>query len=90
MLEENVVKLIPPQLFNLVAWISGATDDFERDTTIAESEQHRSIPSSLKPSVFTTLVWDNIDFIEETITGSNITHCVNGIAVQFEHDTSCL
>ena len=41
-----------------------------------------ALPSSIKPYVFTTLAWDNIDWLEETLTGKGTSHKVNGIAVQ--------
>ena len=41
-----------------------------------------SLPASIKPHVFTNLAWDNIDRIEETLTGKGTSHCVNGIVVQ--------
>lgn len=40
------------------------------------------LPNSIKPFVFTNLAWDNIDRLEETLTGKNTSHRVNGIAVQ--------
>jgi len=46
------------------------------------SEQGIAIPSKIHPNVFTTLAWDNIDRIEETLSGGGTSHRVNGIAVQ--------
>ena len=44
---------------------------------------HRvALPASIKPYVFTNLAWDNIDRLEETLTGKGTSHRVNGIAVQ--------
>eukprot|EP00058_Branchiostoma_floridae_P000977 XP_002586465.1 hypothetical protein BRAFLDRAFT_106667 [Branchiostoma floridae] len=40
------------------------------------------LPSNLHNQVFTTLAWDNIDRLEETISGGGTSHRVNGIAVQ--------
>ena len=40
------------------------------------------LPTDLRPSIFTTLVWDNIDLLEETLTGGDTSHRVNGIAIQ--------
>lgn len=40
------------------------------------------LPASIKPHVFTNLAWDNIDRLEETLTGKGTSHGVNGIAVQ--------
>ena len=41
-----------------------------------------SLPASIKPHVFTNLAWDNIDRIEETLSGKGTSHCVNGNVVQ--------
>lgn len=60
----------------------------ENDTALclqklATGLNHRvALPSSIKPHVFTTLAWDNIDRLEETLTGKGTSHRVNGIAVQ--------
>ena len=60
----------------------------ENDTALclqklATGLNHRvALPSSMKPYVFTTLAWDNIDRLEETLTGKGSSHRVNGIAVQ--------
>jgi hypothetical protein len=40
------------------------------------------LPASIKPHVFTNLAWDNIDRLEETLTGKGTSYRVNGIAVQ--------
>ena len=44
--------------------------------------QRAVLPVSIKPHVFTNLAWDNIDRLEETLTGKGTSHRVNGIAVQ--------
>ena len=60
----------------------------ENDTALclqklaAGLNQQVAIPSSIKPHVFTNLAWDNIDRLEETLTGKGTSHRVNGIAVQ--------
>ena len=59
----------------------------ENDTALclqklAAGNQGLALPSSIKPYVFTTLAWDNIDRLEETLTGKGSSHRVNGIAVQ--------
>ena len=46
------------------------------------SNRNMLIPQSIKPHVFTNLAFDNIDRLEETLTGAGTTHRVNGIAVQ--------
>ena len=43
-----------------------------------ESQLKVTLPTSIKPHVFTNLAWDNIDRLKETLTGKG----VNGIAVQ--------
>ena len=45
-----------------------------------------SIPSGIRESVYTTLVWDNIDFGEKTRSGKVTTHMANGIIIQPEID----
>ena len=37
---------------------------------------------NIHPGMFTTLAWDNIDRLEETISGGGTLHRVNGIAIQ--------
>ena len=41
-----------------------------------------ALPRNIQPNVFTTLAWDNIDRLEETISGEGTSHRVNGIAIQ--------
>lgn len=48
------------------------------------TEQGLAIPENIIPGKFTNLVWDNIDRLEETLSGAGTTHRVNGIAIQFE------
>ena len=40
------------------------------------------MPTDLRPGIFTTLVWDNIYRLEETLSGGGTSHRVNGIAIQ--------
>ena len=40
------------------------------------------LPASIRPHLFTNLAWDDIDRLEETLTGKGTSHRVNGIAVQ--------
>ena len=40
------------------------------------------IPRNANVGVFSTLVWDNNDFHEETLAGKGTTHVVNGIIIQ--------
>ena len=48
----------------------------------ATTNQQVVLPADIKPYVFTNLAWDNIDRLEETLTGMGTSHRVNGIAVQ--------
>jgi hypothetical protein len=36
----------------------------------------------LNPGLFATIVWDNNDFNEETLSGKGTTHVANGIMIQ--------
>ena len=41
-----------------------------------------TLPSIIQPNVFATFAWDNIDILEETLSGKGTTHCTNGIVIQ--------
>lgn len=41
-----------------------------------------AIPGNIHTGIFTTVAWDNIDRLEETVSGEGTSHRVNGIAVQ--------
>lgn len=43
-----------------------------------------SLPENIQPFVSTTLAWDNIDRLEETLSGAGTSHHVNGIAALLE------
>ena len=49
-----------------------------------ESEEEMAVilPSNVYPGVPTTLAFDNIDRLEETLSGGGTSHRVNGIAIQ--------
>ena len=47
-----------------------------------ENEGGVVLPSNVYSCVPTSLVFDNIDRLEETLSGSGTSHCANGIAVQ--------
>jgi len=49
---------------------------------LANAHDNVALPQNIHPHVFTTLAWDNIDRIEETLTGASTSHRVNGIIVQ--------
>ena len=40
------------------------------------------LPDNIKPYVSTSLAWDNIDRLEETLSGGGTSHRVHGIAIQ--------
>ncbi|KAL9969089.1 hypothetical protein ACROYT_G021256 [Oculina patagonica] len=48
-------------------------------------ENEIPLPQNIQPFINTTLAWDNIDRLEETLSGSGTSHRVNGIAVQARH-----
>ena len=48
----------------------------------AQTENSVAIPKRIQPYLPTTLAWDNIDRLEETLSGKGMSHRVNGIAVQ--------
>ena len=57
----------------------------EHDSALAEQQLNRGenfIPSIIEPKVPITLVWDNNDFREETLSGKGTTHNTNGIIIQ--------
>ena len=43
------------------------------------------LPGNIKPYISTTLAWDNVDRLEETLSGEGTSHRVNGIAIQARH-----
>ncbi|XP_020606380.1 uncharacterized protein LOC110045121 [Orbicella faveolata] len=43
------------------------------------------LPDNIQPHVVTTLAWENIDRLDETLSGEGTPHRVNGIAVQARH-----
>lgn len=49
---------------------------------IAAEEGGVVLPSNVQPKVFSIFAWDNIDILEETLSGRGTTHCTNGIVVQ--------
>lgn len=46
------------------------------------TEGHIPLPKCIQPYLFSSLAWDNIDFLEETATGAGTSHRVNGIVIQ--------
>ncbi|XP_070571877.1 uncharacterized protein [Ptychodera flava] len=55
----------------------------EHDTALAIQQLHGDgLPPGFCQEVFATLVWDNNDFGEETLSGKGTTHNTNGIVIQ--------
>lgn len=51
---------------------------------LSSSESEIAFPANIHPGIFTTLAWDNIDCLEETVSGKGTSHRVNGIAVHVQ------
>jgi len=47
----------------------------------ANLNQKLVLPGTIQPNVFPNLAWDNNGRLEETLTGEETIHHVNGIAV---------
>lgn len=56
----------------------------EYNTAVAQESADSAcgIPSPFEKSIQTTVVWDNNDFQEETLSGAGTTHCTTGIIIQ--------
>ena len=61
----------------------------EIETSLAENhleaQEHGVVtvlPKVILPNVFSTFCWDNIDLLEETLSGRGTTHCTNDPVVQ--------
>jgi hypothetical protein len=60
---------------------------YRHDTALAIASSNGEeiiIPRNMNPEAFTTIVWDNNDFNEETVSGKGTTHVANGIIIQNE------
>ena len=58
---------------------------YKHDTALAIASsrgQDIIIPRNINPGTFSTIVWDNNDFDEETVSGKGTTHVANGIMLQ--------
>lgn len=51
----------------------------------ATPENTIPLPENIKKYISTSLAWDNIDRLEETLSGGGTSHRVNGIAIQAKH-----
>lgn len=49
---------------------------------MANSSGQNIIPQNINAEVFATIVWDNNDFNEKTVSGKGTTHVANGIMLQ--------
>ncbi|XP_072162941.1 LOW QUALITY PROTEIN: uncharacterized protein [Diadema setosum] len=75
-------------LLNGFGYCASQTTVLEHDTALALQEIEKgpsNLPSNLEKSSYTTLVWDNNDFGERTLSGKGTTHNTNGIAVQHDN-----
>ncbi len=56
----------------------------EHDTALAalQLERKENVPEGFRNEVPATLIWDNNDFGEETLSGAGTTHNTNGIVIQ--------
>lgn len=79
-------------LLNGLGHASSHTTVLELDTALAEKQiaQGDGIPEGIEEGKFSTLVWDNNDFGEETKSGHGTTHNTNGIIIQRSSKTSAL
>lgn len=75
-------KLI--NLINGLGHCISHTAVLEYDTALAEMQLDlcNNLPIGIEKQQFTTIVWDNIDFREETQSGHETTHHTNGIIIQ--------
>lgn len=56
----------------------------DTDLALQQLRTESLVPQGFGKEVFTTLVWDNCDFGEETLSGAGTTHVTNGIILQWE------
>ncbi len=72
-------------LLNGLGHCSSNSQVLEHDTALAHLQIERGdiyIPPNISAEVPATLVWDNNDFGEETLSGKGTTHNTNGIIIQ--------
>lgn len=72
------------KLLNRLGHVASWDTVVSLDTSLAELQltAGNDIPSDFSKDVPTVLVWDNIDFSEETLSGRGTTHHTNGIMIQ--------
>lgn len=72
-------------ILNGLGHCSSHSQVLEHDTALAELQLERGgtyIPPTIVPEISGTLVWDNNDFGEETLSGKGTMHNTNGIIIQ--------
>jgi len=72
-------------MLNGLGHCSSNSQELEHDTALAELQLQRGdtyIPPNITVKVQATLVWDNNDFGEETLSGKGAIHNTNGIVIQ--------
>ena len=72
-------------LLNGLGHCSSNSQVLEHDTALAHLQIERGeiyIPENISAGAPITLVWDNNDFGEETLSGKGTTHNTNGIIIQ--------
>lgn len=72
-------------LLNGLGHCSSNSQDLEHDTALAHLQMERGdihIPENIRVEIPATLVWDNNDFGEETLSGKGTTHNTNGMIIQ--------
>ena len=80
------VQLIP--IFNRLGHGVSYSQLEENDTALCLDKMAAAINESailsdtIRPNVFTNLAWDNVDRLQETLTGGGTSHRVNGTAVK--------
>lgn len=52
------------------------------------NQKGNHLPEGFQRGVFTNLVYDNIDFLEETLSGAGTSHYTNGIMFQLKQNSS--
>ncbi|KAG8176723.1 hypothetical protein JTE90_003354 [Oedothorax gibbosus] len=62
----------------------------DTDLALKELKSKILVPPGFDKSIFTTLVWDNNDFGEETLTGAGTTHNTNFSLLQWESQETTL
>ena len=73
------------QILNGIGHSASHSSTSEHDTALAQCQLslgELAVPKGIRDGKFTTLIWDNIDFGEETLSGKGTTHRTNRIIIQ--------